>query len=486
MTDRRLFHRVGAVLRALGLELLSVALLVAALLVFVASGAWGAPPGSGTASEGARTGAAVGDSAATSGTAAVSDSSRAVHPDTVSTPPATPMRLTFFPRPGEPGVEPPPRRIEFEDGRFTWGDEDRALFRSRAAYNRVQGIYVEAGLLRPLDRVDWLPAWHARLGYGFASDRGTYGLGFEQPVAPLHKATVGVDAWREVKPFFYGDEVIGNGENSASAFFLHRDYRDWFESEGGRAFVGLYPSPFLRLSLGVTSTEERSLGRETDWALFNQDDSFRRNPGIAEGDYRAFDLDAAYDSRPRRRDGRSGETRPRSTWGAVEHWYRVSWERAGAGLGGDLDQWRVMADLRTYFRLTGRQTLSSRILLGTGRGHSATPGDPGCDCRLPVQDRFVLGGLGTLRGHGYRSLAGDHVALANLQYAFSVSGRAQAVVFLDAGTAWDDGDLTDRFIPVDLGTGFRLGEDGVALLLARSVNRSDTGVKTYVRFQESF
>jgi hypothetical protein len=423
--------------------------------------------------------AAPGDSTGLAVAAAPGDSVAAVPADSAAAPPAR-VRLTFLDggtRPEPPGEPPSHPRVVFESDRLAWGDRDHAIFRSWGRYNRIQGFAVYAAVERPLPRREYVPAWHAELGYGFASRRGDYGLGFEQPVAPRHKATVGIDAYRSVLPTFYGDEVIGNGENSASAFFLHRDYRDWYEAEGGRAFVGVYPSPLFSVSVGVTSRTEKSLRNEADWSLFRQTENFGENPAIAEGDYHAYDVTAAYDSRPRERDLPGADPLPRSAWGGVEHYYRVGWERAGAGLGGDFDLWRVSADLRTYYRLSGRQSVSTRFLAGTGESGGGM---------LPPQRRYVIGGLGTLRGHDYRSLTGDRMALANLEYAFHVGGTSSALVFLDAGTAWDKGSLADQFIPVDLGTGFRLGENGISFLVGRSVNRSDAEVKAFLRFQESF
>ena len=282
-----------------------------------------------------------------------------------------------------------------------------------------------------------------------------------------------------IRDSFFGEEIIGDGENSASAFFLHRDYRDWYEAEGGRAFLGLYTSPFLSLTAGVTIQDEASLANETDWSLFRQEADFRMNPFIPEGTYRGFTASLAYDTRPEG-DGRWHPRRSRRSWGGLEHYYRLSWERADAGLGGDFDLWRVTADLRTYFRLSPRQSLSARLLAGAGEAQD-TP-----DGLLPAQRRYALGGLSTLRGHGFRSITGDRVALANLQYAFNVTRGSQALVFVDAGTAWNRGPLTDQRIPVDVGAGYRFDEEGITLLVGQNVNSLDKETKVFLRFQESF
>ena len=47
----------------------------------------------------------------------------------------------------------------------------------------------------------------------------------------------------------------------------------------------------------------------------------------------------------------------------------------------------------------------------------------------------IRGGLGTLRGHNYRDLGGDNLALVNLEYSFDLGGKNRVLVFVDSGTA---------------------------------------------------
>ncbi len=457
-------------------------LLCAAVLppaVLAAGGAGNAAPPA-LAAEG--TGAAASAPADTLAPGEPPAAGRAAPADTATAPLPSRVRLEFYPDSlgTAQDEDDTPRRIRIKHTHTRrWLRDGDVDVEPWLRYNRVQGLALYARVRRGLQRDDYLPAYHAELGYGFASRRGVYRLGFEQPVAPRSRITLGAEAYRNVTSFFYGDEIIGDGENSASAFFLHRDYRDWYEAQGGRAFLGLYTSPFLSLTAGVTIEDEDSLPIETDWAVFRQEKDFRANPLIPEGTYRAFDATLAYDTRPRD-DGKWGDRPSRRGWGAVEHYYRLSWERADAGLGGDFDLWRVTADLRTYFRLSPRQSLSARVLAGAGEAWRTADGF------LPVQRRFALGGLSTLRGHSFRSITGDRVALANLQYAFNVTRGSQALVFVDAGTAWDRGSLADQRIPVDVGAGYRFDEEGITLLVGQNVNSSDAETKVFLRFQESF
>jgi outer membrane protein assembly factor BamA len=331
-------------------------------------------------------------------------------------------------------------------------------------------VFVE--LERPLSKDTYLPRVVGGLGYAFAAKRGQYRLEMEQPVLPRHRVTVGAAAYRAFRPFFYQDEALSSEENTASAFFLHRDYWDWYEAEGVRGTVGFYFSPFMTVTVGVVREDEASLVNHADWSVFRQTKDFETNIPIPDGEYRGYEAAATYDTRPH-----NGDRRGRSAWGGMENFLRVKWERAGAGLGGDVDQWRVSADLRNYFRISSRQSLATRILAGTGHDRSGL---------LAPQRRFAVGGLGTLRGHLYRDLRGDHLALANLEYSFDLGRRSRALLFVDTGTAWDAGSLTDQRIPIDVGTGFRFGQDGLTLLLAQTVNESHADPKVYIRLGESF
>lgn len=384
-----------------------------------------------------------------------------------------PARVRLVLTPDAAGRPRPPQELAgvgFE--KHSWPEHHD--FRSWARYNRVEGLSLHAGFRRPLERRTSLPAYQAELGYAFSAERSQYRIGFEQPVAPLNKVTLGAEGYRLFRPFFYQEETVSSEENTASALFLHRDYWDWYEAEGLRAFVGLRPSPFLALEAGIRTQDESPLANRADWSVFRQTEDFTPNPLIPAGRYRAWEAALTFDSRPR--NGRGGPA-PRAAWGALEHWARLSWERAGADLGGDADLWRATADIRAYYRLTARQQLAARVLAGTGRSEDGV---------LPVHRRFALGGLGTLRGHNYRSVTGNHVALGNLEYGFGVGRHGWLLFFVDAGSAWDRGALFDRKVSVDAGTGFRLGDDGLTLLLARPVNESGAEAKVYLRLKESF
>ena len=59
---------------------------------------------------------------------------------------------------------------------------------------------------------------------------------------------------------------------------------------------------------------------------------------------------------------------------------------------------------------------------------------------LPVQRRFYLGGMGTLRGYSLKQFAGDHLVLTTAEYWLHPRSPWPGLVFFyDGGTAWDRG-----------------------------------------------
>jgi len=394
-----------------------------------------------------------------------------------STAPA-PFRIELIPDTEDDYGPREDRRHHFEDGGVDdWWSSTRppgeflgSIFR----YNRVEGVALGLLTEHPLSGRGFQPRWGAGLGYGFATERGLYQVFLEQPLVSSQKLTLGAAGYRVNDVFFLGNEVIGNDENTASSLFLRKDYRDWYEAEGARAWVGVYPSRHFSLSGGIEVRDERPLEIGTDWAVFSSNQPFRDNPAAEEGIYRAWTASATYDSRPKKKTGR---VRGRSGWDPLTHHARLTWERADAGLGGDFDHWRVVFDGRSYLRLSPDQDFTLRVLLGWGES---------ADGSLPIQRRFYLGGLSTMRGHNFKSIEGDRTALVNLLYSFRLFGARRGLILADAGTAWDEGSLGSQKVEVDLGGGIQLGEDGVRFIVARTVNKPDADFRLVMRFQESF
>lgn len=278
---------------------------------------------------------------------------------------------------------------------------------SAGTYNRAEGLPVWIGpsLETAVGRSSWLAV--DLLGIFRTADEFRWDAAHLGHVAraelrggrhPARRATVRlydevapVEAW-QLRP----------DETGLATFFLHRDFRDYYNRHGGSLGVGVDASPDVGLS--VTFARERWSSRRTldPFTLLRNDRPWRPNPRADEGRVNVLTASARVDTR---NDvarpwagwyvaadyefgaGRFGEFAPLSSDGTALARDRTPGRRAyGRGL----------LDLRRYNRLTPDAQLNLRLVAG-GWLH----GDP-----LPAERRLSVGGPGALAGYDFRSAAG--------------------------------------------------------------------------------
>ncbi|MGD2134788.1 MAG: hypothetical protein PVF27_01455 [Gemmatimonadales bacterium] len=280
------------------------------------------------------------------------------------------------------------------------GDADIVLT-SGGTYNRVEGLPI---LLGP--RIDWgrsirgriealavfrtareLEASRKNIGYRV---EGSLSFGYDRLL------TVGGRAYDVVRPL----ETWGLRANEVGfgTFLFHRDYRDYYLTEGAAAFVRLAPTRGVTLEGELAFDRETSIGTRDPWTLFRGDDAWRANPTIDAGSFRHLSAALELDSRV-------------SGWaGGFAWWFRGEWER---GTSDDVQPRslpltvrdplpaidytydRVALDLRLYQRIGWGGDLRLRGLAAASVGEHP----------LPVQRRLSLGGPALMPGYAFRSLA---------------------------------------------------------------------------------
>jgi outer membrane protein insertion porin family len=123
----------------------------------------------------------------------------------------------------------------------------------------------------------------------------------------------------------------------------------------------------------------------------------------------------------------------------------VSVEYAGGPLGGDSQFVKYFLNAKAYYPVPGSTVLSGNLLWG----HTiSTEGG-----RVPIFERFFLGGPYSIRGFSSRTLSprdpntgeligGNKELIANLEYIFPLFSEIgfKGVVFFDAGNTWRQGD----------------------------------------------
>jgi outer membrane protein insertion porin family len=105
----------------------------------------------------------------------------------------------------------------------------------------------------------------------------------------------------------------------------------------------------------------------------------------------------------------------------------ASVQYAGGVLGGDYNFVKYQLSLSRLFAVAEGHVAGVRLMVGTSTGD------------LPSQELFRVGGTDTIRGIRDNSLAGDKMAVANVEYRFDLAKSLQGVVFVDAGNAFAKG-----------------------------------------------
>jgi outer membrane protein assembly factor BamA len=318
-------------------------------------------------------------------------------------------------------------------------------------------------------------------------------------------------------------------DGGLAAFFLKRDYFDWYGRHGARAYVSAFSSENAALTFGLSRERWSSRSAREVYALFRGDEAWRPNPGVNDGVMNVADLNFTFDSRNR-------EFTPWAGWyvnAEYEHG-AGDLETAGTPLGSDdvltdvhrVSYGRAFFDLRRYNRISPKRQLNARLVLG-GWLH----GDP-----LPLERRFSVGGIGTIPGFDFRRVGigtdvgqcgpesgtpdrgalCERVALAQLEYRqelvselidiFNRNGirvrgapfrvKPTAVAFVDAGRGWlvgrRIGDLQypSGSLPgfdtwrTDVGLGLDLGIAG--LYVAKAVSSPKEPANFFVRIRRRF
>ncbi|MEZ5332144.1 MAG: ShlB/FhaC/HecB family hemolysin secretion/activation protein [Thermoanaerobaculia bacterium] len=130
-----------------------------------------------------------------------------------------------------------------------------------------------------------------------------------------------------------------------------------------------------------------------------------------------------------------GDTAVFAPWGPItgRRWLIGGYWAPDTTDSGTLDS-LIEVDFRQYLKVTARSNFAIRLWGGMADGNAPTP--------------LVFGGLDTVRGFDFRSLAGDRGFFANFEFRFPLVdqlatpvfrfGGIRGIVFLDVGGAWFD------------------------------------------------
>jgi hypothetical protein len=283
---------------------------------------------------------------------------------------------------------------------FPWGDA-RFTVKSGQNYNRTEGLPVMFGPTfrtagpNPL-RLDLLGIWRTDMGFELNEDDFGYAIRVEQALGGRNNIAVGATFISQVDPI--EDWGITNLEASLTTFILHEDYRDYYERKGWSLY-GEFRFPYTPVEFRGQHFDEEHyfMPVASPWSITKNDDPWREQPLVAEGDVRFFQGTLTVDTRNDRSD-------PSDGW-----LLRAS---ARKGLGGDLfipehlvsdqgpaeiidpkefetDFLTGFVDLRGYLTINPGSSLNIRGVMGGALN----------DTPLPPQFQHAIGGVGSLPGH---------------------------------------------------------------------------------------
>ncbi|GMV06051.1 MAG: hypothetical protein AMXMBFR53_23270 [Gemmatimonadota bacterium] len=432
-----------------------------------------------------------------------------------------------------------------------WGERRRQgnsyfSVRTEGNYNRVEGLPVMFGPVFRSEgenylRVDALGVWRSEAGIRLAPREWGYLVRGEQHFGTGGRFSLGLQAHSLVDDI--EDGGLRNVEASMATFFLHRDYRDYFERQGFSGYVRFEdPQAGVRLTAEYRDEEMASVPERSPWTIRSNDQPWRPQPLVAEGTLRTVGASIRVDDRNDRDDPSDGwymeASATRGVGGSLL--IPVHYDRIGLDPGAsvtlparpvDTDFTAGSLDLRRYARLGPSADLRLRGFLG-----GSVDGTP-----LPPQFQRALGGEGTLPGFPlmsvdcgarareysvfrevddvvesqptYVAYGCDRVALfqaeyrGNLSLTWDFGGNENWdegwgwyptasispswSVFFDAGRGWtasepgEPGWLgPDSETLMDVGVGFFLGDLG--LYWAWPLTGDDRDVNFFIRFDHRF
>ena len=307
-------------------------------------------------------------------------------------------------------------------------------------YNRVQGLFLGWAVPKSIRGKYNKFTIHGFLGYGFKEKQWNYEIGVDRWFFNQrdYRFEIGASAYDFTDTRDYW--LITPTENSLAAFFLHKDFQDFYRRYGYEVHASQNISIFLKSTVGYRNDTYEIVDKNTNWSLFRGGRNFDENPEIVKGNMRSIYGEIYFDSRNTKKNPKRG-------------WYaKLSGETSTSWLNSDFSFNQYIMEIRTYQRTGRYERLDLRFKIGTGDGE------------LPIQKGFEIGGISTLRGFGFKQFQADtsqanfltgynRMLLGNIEYnidpkIFSTGiplfDEIQYIFFFDFGSAWNSYDVTNK------------------------------------------
>jgi hypothetical protein len=345
-------------------------------------------------------------------------------------------------------------------------------------YNRCEGLFL-GGEYKFSPFKNPVYRFVTRLGYGLSDKNVTYGFGFGKETTQNNKSGFMFLFFNERRS--NDDWIIGDLENTLAGIFLTEDFKDYFTLKGQELSYRWNFKKNLFAGGYIGYYEYESMSKKTDWALFGGDKKFRGNPAVTAGSELFYNFSVTYDNR---------EYEFFPTTSTIFSFYL---EKGNS----DFDYTGLGLSFKKYQNVTFSQTFTYRFILKGRKGAFAE------------QHLFDLGGIGSLRGYGFKEFSGNYMSLMNLEYNFGgdilqkiplqfipTYESAALILFVDSGTAYmapENESMMTSFKQLKPGS-FKTNI-GISISIAREIirfdfaKRLDRGKRNFVfsgRFLQAF
>ena len=269
-------------------------------------------------------------------------------------------------------------------------------------YNRVEGLPVIGGPAIRQNigigtlRLSALGIYRSADNFKWKGENLGWHASSELTMGGTHNVRVGIEGYDVVTPT--ESWQLRDGEVSLASFFLHRDYRDYYNTKGAHAWVGAHAGRKYSLELGVRRERWEPRDARDPFTLFRNSANWRPNPTLDDGRLLIGEALFRFDTRNNTGDPSTGWLIDASfEGGGADHLREGPTSLAVRPNPADtavrVRYTRLFADLRRYNRVSPQAQLNFRLVIGAGFGDEA----------LPLERRFGLGGAGTLPGYDFRN-----------------------------------------------------------------------------------
>ena len=342
-------------------------------------------------------------------------------------------------------------------------------------YNRIDGATPQFGF-KYQNEESMLPEIKAFTGYGFASERWRYQIGFKQFLAK--SKTVYLSGSFYKKLISGDDRIISECENTLFALLVTEDYKDYLEAEGGTISAGFKFPLNIGLEINYQIEKYKSLPSHSGlWSLFGGSKEFRPNFSSLK-EYRIWTL-AAMDNEELFLLGlklnynkKGKENYPYNSFTTAN--LDIEWTPKGGN--DEFDFARYLITATRYQTLDRKSSLIIRAEYGNVEGDN-----------IPTHKAFFLGGLGTLRGNDYKEYGGTEYWLGNIEFGIKFPAASwKTWVFYDVGQIANYfQNLSDTEVKNSVGIGLTF-TDIIRINISKRLDRSKDSARLYVRMKHQF